>query len=123
RVIGGASFGVRSGRRRRGRMRHREAVGLCLALAACAGRSTIGGGSGSHRDGGAAASATPAGTTTGLASSVAPPEGETCGQVPCGAGESCCLTTLACFDPVADPDACPRPSDVTPAHDLALGGA
>jgi len=83
--------------RARGRTRYRETVGLCLALVACGGISTIGSGPGSGGSNGT--------------SSAAPALGETCGHVQCGAYESCCLATLECFDPAAHPEACPVPPD------------
>jgi hypothetical protein len=97
--------------RARGSMRYRSTVGLCLALAACAGRSTIGGGTGTERGGGSAGQTVVDGNSNSGAASVAPPAVETCGFVPCGAGESCCLATLKCFDAVAHPEACAVPPE------------
>jgi len=112
--------------RARGHMRYREMmVGLCLALAACAGKSTIGAGKGKSESGASGGSSgmgsVAAGMSNGVASSDPPPEGETCGHVQCGAGESCCLVTLECFDPIVHPEACARPTDLTPVGDTSLG--
>lgn len=34
-----------------------------------------------------------------------------CGATDCAVGEACCFDTGACFDPIADPTACPVPPD------------
>jgi len=145
-------------------MGYRETFGLCLALAACAGTSTIGGGKGSggtdatgatagtdatggtgathgtgasagtdatggtgaipgtRATGGTGATAgTPVtsgssgtGSAKGGDSSVDVPLTESCGHETCGEGESCCLLTLTCFDPVVRPEACPPPPEREP---------